>query len=388
MIHKHSLAVFTSAPQAAAIILALALVPVLSSCRLPMLGCQKGYPDRVLGPMTYSPDGKWLAVGYYGRCEGEVEVWDVANLQQPPVVLPAHAEEVESLAFSGDSKLLAIGGGTGDGVVRVMDLSNLKGSPVELRGHARYVGSLAMSPDGHTLATVDLDDVLRIWDLKSPRPLSPSKVVNRTVATIDVAISPDGQTLAIAGTFLTDIELVKLTDPTTTVAVLHGVLTVGSKPVFSPDGRYVAIGASTANLSGTPVASLTRASLESAVELWDLSAPGRGPWLLMGNDGSTVSDVAFSSDGKWLSNTKVDAGLVEVWDMTEVIREALTGGDASVWSGKPARVFHNQAAYSVAFSPISNTLASGGMHDTIILWDYMQPSGAPIIIADPPPSDQ
>jgi len=361
---------------------------LLSGCRPNLAGSSsgKGYPDRVLGPMAYSPNGNLLAVGYYGSSGGEVEVWDTRNPNKPTAVLPAHGEEVESLAFSGDSKLLAYGGSRGDGVVRVVDTTNLKGSPVELRGHASDVRSIAMSPDGHTLATVDLNNTLKIWDISNLQSAALTKTVQRGGLTNMLAISPDGQTMAIASLLSTEVELRKVSDPGGSATILHGTLNPESPPVFSPDGRYLAIGASTANLPGTPVASLTSAMLTSAVELWDLSAPGTAPWLLTGNVSMSVGGVAFSPDGKWLADAKIDAGLVEVWDMSSVSSEQHPVATAIEWKGAPARVFRHDAAYSVAFSPDGKTLASGSMHTSIKLWEYLQASAVPTVLADPSPS--
>jgi WD40 repeat protein len=374
----------------------LLLMPILAGCDLSLLlpflpssppaSSGQGYPNRVLSPMAYSPDGKFLAVGYYGNREGELEVWDTRSPVKPLVVLPAHGEELETLAFSGDSKRLAYASSRGDGVVRVVDTTNLEGSPVELRGHALDVRSIAMTSDGQTLVSVDLDNVLRVWNLADSRPSKPSKTVNRNGLTNMLAISPDGQLMAIAGYLSTEIELVKVSDPGGPATILRGVLNPGTPPVFSPDGRYLAIGASTANLPGTPVASVTSSMLSSAVQLWDLSAPDTAPWLLTGNAAMSIGGVAFSPDGKWLANTKVDVGLVEVWDISNVTTQTRLGTIATEWNSPPAKVFQHDAAYSVAFSPDDKTLVSGSMYTSIKSWEYLEPSPVPTVLVDPPRS--
>src|SRR5438552_298054 len=91
--------------------LLLGIMPwLLSSCFLPWplsslsLGPSsssgKGYPARVLGSISYSPDGRMLVVGYEGESGGEVEVWNTGNLEQKPRILPTYARDASALAFS------------------------------------------------------------------------------------------------------------------------------------------------------------------------------------------------------------------------------------------------------------------------------------------------
>jgi WD40 repeat protein len=69
-----------------------------------------------LGPVAWSPDGKWIAAAGLRR---EVKVWDaqtgveVAQLRQRTAVW--------SLAFSPDTRRLAIG--TSDGLIRLVPVS-------------------------------------------------------------------------------------------------------------------------------------------------------------------------------------------------------------------------------------------------------------------------
>jgi WD40 repeat protein len=374
-------------------VVCLALSLVLAGCSIaPTSSSGKGYPARVLGTMQYSPDGKLLAVGYSGSSQGELEIWDMTNPNQPPVVLPAHGEEVESLAFSDnfpDCQLLAYGASGGDGIVRVVPTCNLKTIPIELPGHADDVRSVVLTSDGKMLVSLDLDNLLRVWDLTSViSPAVPTQTIQMGGLTNVLAISPDGQTLAIGGFLSTDIELRQLSNLSNPGEILHGVLNAESPPVFSPDGRYLAIGASTANVTGTPIPALSsNAGSTAAVQLWDLTSPDAGPWLLLGNAASGVGGVAFSSDGKWLANTKIDTGLVEMWDMSNFNSEASPQNGVGVWKASPASVFSHEAAYSVAFNPGRQELASGSMYTSINLWAFLQPSAIPTVLADPVPTE-
>jgi WD40 repeat protein len=316
--------------------------------------------------MIYSPSGNSLAVGYAGCSGGELEIWDLKNPQQPPAIFQVGGREVETVAYSQDGKWLAFGGDD-DSVVRVLDSSNSQSNPIRLPGHEHGVRSIAFAPDNQTLATLDVVQTIRIWDLRNPS--TPTKTIPRPYSFLNnVTISPDGKTLLLSSYVLTDIEVWELPDLKGKVSTLKGKLNPETAPVFSPDGRYLAIGASTSNV----MVSTTVGLPDAAVELWDMTHPEAGPVLLVGRGGSAVGGVAFSPDGKWLADTRIEMDLVQVWDMADL--------------KAPAKVLSHNSAYSVSFSPDGKTLASGGMDDSIKLWDYRQPAPNPTILADPPPS--
>jgi WD40 repeat protein len=95
--------------------------------------------------LTFSPDGKTLAVGNRDR---QVVLWDLATSTRR--VLPGHTEAVTALAFSRDGKTLASGGS--DHTVRLWHVATGQDLAV-LEGHHGPVYALAFSPDGHTLAS-------------------------------------------------------------------------------------------------------------------------------------------------------------------------------------------------------------------------------------------
>jgi WD40 repeat protein len=107
--------------------------------------------------------------------------------------------------------------------------------------------------------------------------------------------------------------------------------------VFSPDGRYLAVG--------------TRGG--SSVQLIDTSR-----WQVIRTfEGHTywVYSVAFSPDGRLLASGSGDT-TIKLW-------EVASGSEVRTLTG------HTDWVYSVAFSPDGRLLASGSNDRTIKLWD-------------------
>ena len=102
---------------------------------------------------AFSPDGTILASA---NGEKMVRLWDVAGQNQIGV-LEGHTDQVKSMAFSQDGKVLASGGGNfnwrnnGDPTIRLWDVQARKEIGM-LEGHLGWM-RLAFSPDGETLAS-------------------------------------------------------------------------------------------------------------------------------------------------------------------------------------------------------------------------------------------
>jgi RNA polymerase sigma factor (sigma-70 family) len=346
-------------------------------------------PGDDMRTMAFSPDGKRLATG--GGWNSAVHVWDVASGQE---VQPrgTHEGTIRALAFAGDGKTLLAG--SSDRRVCRWDLGTRTAKRSPVFDGTRPITAMTLSPDGRSVATVewDGDAVIRIHDLATGKViLSLGKPAARFSR---LAYSPDGTTLASAGSDL----VIRLWDLSKRQEIrqFHGPKVLITCLALSPDGRLLA--AVDSHESGTThkvhlwdLASgrelpplgreavidsiafspdariLAVAGRGPGIELWEVAsgkrihklnwAEIRREWYL--TPGST-QQMAFSNDGRLLasggSGKRPEDHAIHLWDV-------VTGHSLGHFEGHPS------AVTELAFGPDDQTLASGGTDSAILLWD-------------------
>jgi len=285
--------------------------------RMALPGPGTGTVD-VHGPIAFSRDGSRLATA---SLDG-VMVWDVGSGEKILSTPPIREDVPPVVVFSPDGSRLATSPEGRLGTATIRDartgakLLSLPGRPAE---------DLAFSPDGTLLATVGPGGV-ELWDPASGRRLR--KLATRYLPDT-LSFSPDGRLLAIGSTS----GEVSLWDPIParrvgTLAEPHGA---GSSSIvsltFSSDGQRLAA-------ASTP--------LGGEAPVWDVAT--RKQILNVRVDAGGIDDVAFSPDGSRLA--------LGFGDGTVDIRDATSGDELFVLTG------YVPTASGVAFSPDGRYLAS------------------------------
>ena len=262
----------------------------------------------------------------------------------------------------------------------LLQAARLDPAPHALRFETKSTfGAVAFSPDGSRLAGGGADQIVRLWDMRSPNanPLVFPAVGYQSDAVGSIVFSADGKRMAIssvgAGALTAPIRIWDLQNPAAPPLMLDNAGSVDSL-AFSPDGMLLA-GAS----------EILRGSNAGGVRIWDLRNPGTPRFLSRHDVGSSYiqdSSVEFSRDGKYLAAASMDT--LQVWDLrspNEVRRSLRLQPSAA-----PAAVGSSQTAattvYSVAFSPDCAHLAVSST-DGVQVLDVQNLEAAPLALVMP-----
>ena len=294
--------------------------------------------QRGITALTYSPDGKILAVGY---TRGDIALWDTET-QTKTALMDTTSRVIWTLAFSPDGQMLA-SGGFEDSTISLWDvqtqalLGGFDGHTREARVTHHAVSSIAFSPDGKTLASgSSMDCTLRLWDVASRAQIAVLLELDteKHDGINSVAFSPDGTLLASAS----DDGVVRMWNTRTLNQV--GELETKSGGVtsilFRPDGKMLA------SLNGQVAATARHRGGDMAIRLWEVQS--RKQIAELGSHTASVDSVAVSPDKRLFAAGRQD-GAVELWDLgTRERIDVLRGHDATV--------------QCVVFSPDGRLLAS------------------------------
>lgn len=152
-------------------------------------------PDGPVRILRFSPDGKWIAAGIYGKHTSgvwRVQVWNTESGE--PVTGPLlHQNRIYSLEFSPDSRRLVTA--TYNNAARVWRVE----TGMEEFGlrHASMVYSASFSPDGRLILTASVDHTARLWDAMTGAAIS--EAMRHEGRVIHAEFSRDGSHVLTAG---------------------------------------------------------------------------------------------------------------------------------------------------------------------------------------------
>ncbi|MDI1231727.1 MAG: DUF4082 domain-containing protein [Methylobacter sp.] len=250
------------------------------------------------------------------------QVLNVSSVKLP-------SEGLDPVAFSPDGKTLA--SMDSDGQIMLWDVASGQVRVTLPSQFATLISGIIFSPDGNTLASVS-DNSIRLWDTASGdvRLTLPERGLVTALA-----FSPDGKTLATVG------QNARITLWDSQSGSITQVITSHQNSVnaiaFSPDSTILAIGGQ-----------------DAQINLWN-KASGLKQVNLPGMVNTSVTDLLFSPDGKTLAAVGQNASIT-LWDSQ---------------SGSTTQILtdHQNGVNAIAFSPDSKTLATGGQDAQIKLWN-------------------
>ncbi|HEY9172533.1 MAG TPA: protein kinase [Verrucomicrobiae bacterium] len=263
--------------------------------------------------------------------------------------LVGHAAPVRALAYSPDGSRLATAGH--EHLIRVWNAASGREERT-LEGHQGWISSLAFGSDG-TLASGSADRTVKLWDSASGKTLFTFTGFKNEVTA--VALAPQGGLLAAAsgqiatgsGNPVTRYLVsgqggeVKVWDTekheqvSAFQAQRDGILSL----IFAPDGRTLATG------SGDHTVKVWEARTGDEVKAVTLNGPVFA--LAYARDGRTLAAASWRPESK---EATIELREVESWTTVRRITRVPT-------------------VTCIAFAPDGRTLASGGIDQTVKLWD-------------------
>jgi hypothetical protein len=283
-------------------------------------------PLSPVAAVAFSPDGKLLASGVYGR----VTIWDLATAK-PVKVLTNVLAAVNDLKFSPDGSLLAVAGGqpSARGDLRLFETTDWKLHD-SLGGHLDTVSCVSFSPDGTKLASASFDKTVRLWDVTTGKDLH--TFTGHSDFIYSVAFAPSGEWYATVSK--------DRTGRIVNAATGKGVFTFSG---MNDEVLAVAVGPKSEQV--------VTSGLEPALQWWDARTAERQKRI--GGPGVASHEIAIDAKGTVC---------------------AVAGGDGSLRFYKPggelikaARA--DSAVIAVALDAAGKRAATGGAGGTVKLWD-------------------
>lgn len=198
---------------------------------------------RVVSDVTFSPDGRWVAAASYG---GRVAVWTLDG--EPVTGFAAGRRNLTAVAFSPDGRMVATGG-----LGSRVGLWSLPGGELQeaLEADPTAVLSLAFIDRGEVLVSLGYEGSIRLWDTGTWHERRSAQVDAEGPRRLVLSGDEKHAAVCVAG----HVQLWS-----TVRWECANTLDVGPKAVesaaFSPDGRWLAVGAADGRIRVWDLASL------------------------------------------------------------------------------------------------------------------------------------
>lgn len=324
--------------------------------------------EREIQALQFSRDGRTL---FTQGGDDSIRSWTVATREETSRILD-HVSASGSMAPSGDGGALLVGTWN-DIFLRDISAKGL-GAADRWRIRAREAGSIsvASAPDGKTFAWAvgqamrKEDHTVHLAQTQTGEELRALKGHKGAVSAI--SFSADGKTLATASAGFRGDNSIRYWDPST-----GAELRSFEAREKETDGRFVR-----GYVAFSPDLGVVGSSDDRSLALRE-GATGRELARVECGEGLGLSAAAFSPDGRFIAVAESRAEMRSPVDperpAAERIRllEVATGAELSAFANGQGRTV------ALAFSPDGRILASGGHDTTVLFWDlWGGPGKAPL----------
>lgn len=319
--------------------------------------------QRSKSDIAWNPDGTWLAIAG----GSEIHILSSDSIEPPFQIELRDGESSGSrpihLAWSPDGAYIAAVEGNSREVVNVqntLSVINTATGEITLVMQAGLTADVDWSPDGSMIATATsafngrVATPINVWDAETGRliaQLRSGSIQGHTREAHTVQWHPDGrQLLSAAYDNTVRIWQVQPELPVNSYhesRVLPGHMDRVNAIAWSPDGSQLATG-----------------SEDGSIRVWDMES-GEMIETDYQSDLWYVQALDYSPDGRYLAAGGGE-NLVRIWSLTEAVNFRYTYYEhgRTVFPG----VGNRMGISVVAWSPDSNTLASGGYDAMVRLW--------------------
>ena len=228
-----------------------------------------------------------------------------------------------------------------------------------LPAHNNQVSSVAFNPDSQTFASASFDGTVKLWKFNQQEPdrtlsfgLQARHNDNDGGGIFSIAFSPKGQKLAV-GCGDGKIRIRDLSSPDTdSIPALEGHTKEIWSVAFSRDGRLLASG-----------------SRDKKVCLWDLTTD-QNQLISVVECPDEIWSIAFDTEGKMLAASCLN-GTVQVWQLSPS-NQLENAKILAISQEQLKENERNRQIYSIAFSPNGQYLVAGGQDGNTYFWDLSQ----------------